>query len=71
MGAEKIETQERSLRQQLADFGLNPLEWHILNRRANKYEISHREDPSFRMNVYVRALRSGLVRVDQLAVASL
>jgi hypothetical protein len=71
MGAEKIESQENSVRRQLADFGLNPFEWQILNRRANTYQNSHREDPGFRMNVYVRALRTGLVRVDQLSVVSL
>ena len=71
MGAEKIESQENSLRQQLKDFGLNPIEWRILNRRANTYQISHREDPGFRINVDVRALSTGLVRVDQLSVISL
>ena len=71
MGARKIELKENSLRRQLADFGLNPLEWHILNRRTNTYQISHREDPTFRINVYVRALRTGLLRVDQLSVISL
>jgi hypothetical protein len=71
MGAQKIESKENSLRRQLADFGLNPLEWRVLNRRANRYQISHMENPSFKMNVYVRALRTGLVRVDQLSVISL
>lgn len=59
------------LREQLSLFGLNPLEWTIFARKENSYEISHREDPAFKINVQVRPLRTGLVRVDRLSVISI
>ena len=71
MGAQKIETQENTLREQLAHFGLNPLEWRISIRRENTYQFSHRKDPAFKINVHVRALPTGLIRVDQLSLVSL
>jgi len=71
MGAQKIESKENSLREQLIHFGLNPLEWRVFARRENSYQFSHRRDPSFRINVQIRSLASGLVRVDRLTVVSI
>lgn len=71
MGAQKIESKENSLREQLIHFGLNPLEWRIFARRENTYQFSHRHDPSFKINVQVRALATGFVRVDRLSLVSI
>ena len=61
----------KTLREQLAHFGLNPLEWTMFARKENSYEFSHRRDPAFKINVQVRSLRTGLVRVDRLSVISI
>jgi hypothetical protein len=74
MGARTLQIHDQNfqtLRAQLSHFGLNPLEWIIFARKENSYEFSHRKDPAFKINVKVRALRTGLIRVDQLSVISL
>ncbi len=76
MGAFSLYANERqfqTLREQLSLYGLNPTEWNIFSRRGhiNSYQLEHREDPSFKINVQVRSLRAGLLRVDRLSVVSL
>lgn len=77
--AEKLTTESfttvkfRTLRAQLALYGLNPSEWNIVTIResSNSYELEYRQDPSFRMNARVRSLRSGQLRVERLSVISI
>ena len=76
MGAQKIYDNERhfqTLREQLSLYGLNPVEWTIYSqtKRRDSFELAHRADPTFRLNVQVRALRTGRLRVDRLSIISL
>ena len=76
MGAQQIYGNERhfqTLRGQLSLYGLNPVEWtiHSQTKRRNSYELAHRADPTFRLHVQIRALRSGKLRVDRLSIISL
>ena len=68
-----IDRKFQTLREQLSLYGLNPVEWNIFaNRdRLNSYELEHRDDSAFRIKVQVRALRTGLLRVDRLSVVSI
>ena len=76
MGAFSLFTYERqfqTLREQLSLYGLNPSEWNIFSRHGleNVYQLEHRGDPDFKINVQVRSLRTGFIRVERLSVVSL
>lgn len=76
MGAAELYPNDRkfqTLREQLSLYGLNPVEWNIFatRERSDSYEFEHRDDSTFRIKAHVRALRTGVLRVDRLSVVSI
>ncbi len=63
------------LHAQLANYGLNPLEW-VLHRRAGKsagnaFEMRHREDGNFRFQAQLERTASGRSYLKNLILTSI
>lgn len=55
MAAAKLTHDETALQHELTNYGLNPHEWAIIAhpQRDDVYEVAHRHDPDFKMNLTI------------------